>query len=126
LRPTLKNSFLERLFLRLLYLTPVGYFLDSIHILEGRKTPGLYVEFSRYSPFRAFITKNPTIDERINWSINGIILLAQGGFVLVKIWENTRGLFASLSLIFVIVSFVFGLVSLISALFPKIRWNKYF
>lgn len=108
----------QKIVLRLLYLTPFGYFLSTLSLLQGKKIKGIQIDLERYSPINAHAAKNPTFDERLNWFVNGIFLLVEGWFVLVKQIAGDIGGG------FVLVAFIFGVVSLISALYPSILWNR--
>jgi len=114
----IKMKLWQKIVLRLLYLTPFGYFLSTISLLQGEKIKGIQIDLERYSPINAHVTKNPMFNERLNWFINGIFLLAEGWFVLVKqIAGDIGGGFA-------LVAIIFGTVSLISAIYPGIQWNR--
>jgi hypothetical protein len=111
-------KFWQKIILRLLYLTPFGYLLSILSLLQGEKTKGIDIDLKRYSPIRTQIKQKPTFNERLNWFINGIFLLTQGWFVLLKqIAGDIGGAFA-------LVAFIFGAVSLVAAIFPSFPWNK--
>lgn len=110
----------QRIILRLLYLTPFGYLLSTLSLLQGERIKGINIDLKRYSPIRAQVKQKPTFNERLNWLINGVFLLAQGWFVFIKqIAGDIGGAFA-------LVAFIFGVVSLVSAFFPSLPWNKKF
>ena len=110
----------RKIVLRLLYLTPFGYLLSTLSLLQGEKTKGIYIDLKRYSPIRAQVKQKPTFNERLNWFINGVFLLGQGLLVLIKqIAGDIGGAYA-------LVAFIFGVVSLVSAIFPSFPWNKKF
>lgn len=112
------TKFWQTILLRLLYLTPFGYFLSTISLLLGERTPGIHIALESYSPIRATVKKKPSLNERVNWFINGVFLLAEGWFILVKeITGNIGGTFA-------LFAFIFGLTSIIAAFFPSISLNK--
>lgn len=108
----------QKIVLRLLYLTPLGYFLSTLSLLQGEKFKGIQIDLKRYSPINVQVVKNPTTKERCNWFINGIFLLIEGWFVLIK--EIAGDIGGG----FVLVAFIFGFISLISAIFPRFPWNK--
>lgn len=110
----------QRIILRLLYLTPFGYLLSTLSLLQGEKTKGIYINLKQYSPIRAHVKQKPTFNERLNWFINGVFLLAQGWFVLIKQIAGDIGE------AFALVAFIFGVVSLVAAIFPSFPWNKKF
>ena len=106
--------------LRLLYLTPLGYILSTLSLLQGKSTKGVRVDLSSYSPVRAHIKQKPTEKERLDWFINGVFLLAQGWIIITKqIAGDIGGAYA-------LVAFIFGLVCIVSAIIPSIPWNKKF
>lgn len=108
----------QKIILRLLYLTPFGYMLSALSLIQGERTWGIYISLERYSPIRAYIKQKPTSGERINWFINGLFLLAEGWVVAInEIAGDIGGVFAWLA-------FIFGSVSLVSAIFPRFPWNK--
>ena len=108
----------QKVIVRLLYLTPVGYLLSTLLLLQGEKTKGIYIDLKRYSPISVSVKQYPTFNERLNWFINSIFLLVEGWTVLVKqIAGDIGGAFA-------LTACIFGLVSLVSAIFPNIPWNK--
>lgn len=99
-------------------LTPFGYLLSTLSLLQGGKIKGIQVNLGSYSPISVQITKAPTLSDRLNWFVNGILLLVEGWFVLVKqIAGDVGGVFALLA-------FVFGVVCLISAIYPGFPWNR--
>ena len=75
------------------------------------------------TPFRVSIgNQNPSKKERLDWFINGIFLLAEGWFANVvatksDMKDHPAGGFA-------FIAFIYGLVSLVSAIYPRISWNK--
>ena len=108
----------QKIVLQLLYLTPFGYLLSSYSLIQGKRTPGIFISLESYSPIRAFTKEKPTFRERTGWFINGIILLIEGIFVqFYEIAGDIGGGFAFLA-------FIFGLVSLVSAIFPRAPWNR--
>lgn len=108
----------QKIAIRLLYLTPIGYLFSVVFLFQGKRTPGINILFKRYSPIGANIKKSPTSKERIVWFINAIFLLAEAWFVFVnEIGGAIGGTFGLLAL-------VFGVVSLVSAVFPCFPWNK--
>lgn len=113
----LKNVF-SKIGLRILYLTPIGYLLSLFSLLTGEKTKGIYVVLENQLPIWANIKQNPTSKERISWFVNGIVLLAEGFLVLIyQIASDFGGVFA-------IVAIIFGLTSMVAALFPRVSFNK--
>lgn len=111
---------MQRILIRLLYLTPLGYLLNSLYLLSGNQTKGLKVYLNRYSPITAKVKDKPSFSERVNWLANSIVLFTQGWFVI------QHGLGGSLGGAYAITAYIFGGVSIISAVFPKVRWNKSF
>jgi len=111
-------NWIQIIILRLIYLTPFGYILKALSLQQKSKDSGVYVQLNQYLPMRAEVKKNPTINERLNWFVNGVAMLVQGYFVILKeIGGDLGGTYA-------IIAIIFGGVNLISAIFPKISWNK--
>lgn len=111
-------KFWQQVVLRLLYLTPFGYLLGTLSLFQGERTKGIGIDLKRYYPIKAHIKQMPTLNERLNWFVNGAFLLAEGWFVLAKqIAGDIGGVFA-------LVAFIFGSVSLISAIYPSFPWDK--
>ena len=109
---------LSRFLLRLLYLTPLGYLISSINLLNNKVVKGINIDISKYSPIRVSTNPKPNIQLRLNWFINGLLLLIQGFYILLNnIGGDMGGGYALLS-------FIFGGVSLISSVFPQIQWNR--
>lgn len=113
--------FWQKLILRLLYLTPIGYLLSLLFLMKGERTPGIYVVLERYSPVSAKVKKNPTFFERINWFINGFFLLTEAWLAFKYAPESGLEEWVGS---FAFVAFIFGAVSLVSAIFPRISWNR--
>ncbi len=114
----MRTTLFQKILLRLLYLTPVGYILSTLELLTGERTKGIFIDLRRYSPIKSKIKQNPRPDERINWLINGIFLIFESWFVVTnQIGDDIGGGFAFVAL-------VFGIVSIISAIFPNVSWNK--
>jgi hypothetical protein len=106
------------LIIRLLYLTPIGYLISSADLLSNKSIKGINVNLSKYSPIRANISSKPDIATRINWLLNSIILFFQGFQILSKnIGGEIGGGYA-------ILATIFGGICFVSAIFPKIQWNK--
>lgn len=110
----------QKILLRLLYLTPIGYILSFVSLTEGEKVSGISVTLERYSPIKATVKTSPTLNDRLNWFINSLILLIQGWFIIIRD-RNTVSDFGGG---YAMASIIFGLVCLISALFPHIQWNR--
>lgn len=108
----------QKIIVRLFYLTPIGYFLSTLDLLSGERIKGINIDLESYSPIRAKAKNNPTATERFNWLVNGIFLLGEGVFV---IYNNIAG---DLGGGFALVAIIFGTVSLITAIFPRVSWNK--
>jgi hypothetical protein len=111
-------NFIKSFLLRLLYFTPFGYLLSSVLLLSGDRIKGLKVNLSRYSPIRAEVKVKPNANMRINWFFNAIILFIQSFYVLSNnIAGDIGGGYALLAIIF-------GGISMVSAIYPKVIWNK--
>lgn len=110
----------QRVLLRLLYLTPAGYLISTASLLQGEKITGISLVLERYSPVRVKTKRQPSFNERVDWFVNGVFLIIEGWFVL---FNNIAG---DIGGVFALVAFIFGLVSLISALFPRLPWNRFF
>ncbi len=109
---------IQRTIIYILYLTPFGYLLSMISILSGERTPGVYVHLAEKDPVLAFIKPNPTLYERLKWFFSGMVLTGQAYYIIRnEIGDNWGGSYA-------LVAAIFGLTSLISAIFPHIKWNK--
>lgn len=117
-------KFFQRIFLRLLYLTPVGYFLSLLSLVKGESTPGVYVVLEKYSPIEALVKENPTAKERMDWLINGMVLLLGFWFVSISGIPAERNIIGDFAATYAWMSLVFGVVSTVSAFFPKFPWNK--
>ncbi len=115
----MKDS-LKKILIQLLYLTPIGYLLKLFKLQTGEYTPGLYIELSRDYPILAYIKNNPTYNERINWLVNGFLLLLQGVFIIIKNFGEDLGF------TYAWIALIFGIVSTISSVFPKFNWNNPF
>lgn len=108
----------QKIVVGLLYLTPVGFMLTSTSLLEGKNTSGIHVSLGVSSPARATVKPNPTIKDRVIWFGSGVILLVEACFIAVnEIGEDFGGAYA-------MIAFIFGVVSLISSLFPRFPWNR--
>ena len=115
-----QQKVLLKIIYRLLCLTPIGYFIASFNLMAwGEK--GIYVEMGASTPFRVSLdNQQPTKRERLDWFINGIFLLAEGYFAIVisnSDIDHPAGAF-------VFPAVIYGLVSITSAVYPRISWNK--
>ncbi len=109
---------LSQLIVRLLYLTPIGYLIGSVNLLSKKSIKGININLGKYSPIRANISTKPNTKTRFNWFLNSVVLLFQSYQILSKnIGGEIGGGYAILAIIF-------GSVCFVSALFPKIQWNK--
>ena len=104
--------------MRFLYLTPVGYLLSTVSLLSGDAIKGVNINLKRYSPIGVRVKKLPTPNERANWFVNSAVLLFQGWYIIShNLGGDVGGGYA-------FVAFIYGGVSLISAIYPKVQWNK--
>lgn len=111
-------KFWQRVIIRLLYLTPIGYLLSIVSFLQGETIKGIAVDLKRYSPIRVNVKQYPKHAERFAWLVNSIFLFAEGWIVLTnQIAGTVGGAFA-------LMAFLFGGVSVVSAIFPRFPWNK--
>lgn len=74
-----------------------------------------------YLPERAvikvYVKRNPLFQDKLNWLLNGSILIFQGFYIFLnKIGGDLGVTYSWLAL-------VFGFVSFLSALFPSFNWN---
>lgn len=103
--------------MKCLYLTPVGYLLSLFNLISGEATPGVYVYLPRDELVRVFIKKNPTVNDRVNWFVNGELMIIQAATLLHR---NLGGKWGGA---YAWVATIFGVVSAVSAIFPSFNWN---
>lgn len=115
------KKFLWKLFVRLIYLTPIGHILSLLTFLAVQKKEGVNVQLSRHSPIRANIKDNPTTTERINWFINGLVIFFESYFLISKEWTDNNLVGA-----IVFVSVISALINVVAAIFPNAKFNKDF
>ena len=76
------------------------------------------MQLSTHAPVSVVVKNNPTTQERFHWFINGIVLLAQAFFIVSNNFgEELGGTYA-------FVAIIFALGSIISAVHPKLDWNR--
>jgi hypothetical protein len=108
----------KKIIITLLFLTPIGYLMKLFNILSGEVTPGVYLSLETDEPIEAVIKKNPQVHDRIQWFINGVVLLIQSIYVFsIDIFDEIGGSYAW-------IAFLYATINIISALFPKLDWNK--
>lgn len=108
----------KRIFLILLYLTPFGYIIDLLQLLSGKKTTGITLKIGPKTPVSARVNKKFTGKDRLNWFFQGLFLLSQALYIF------TRKEISDISGAYGLMCLVFGSVSLISGIFPKMNWNR--
>ena len=108
----------SQLIIRLLYLTPIGYLISSVNLLSNNNIRGINVNISRYSPIRAHLSRKPDTSMRINWFVNSLVLFFQSFQILSK---NIGG---EIGEGYAVLATIFGGICFVSAIFPKIQWNK--
>lgn len=111
---------------RLLYFTPIGYVLSLFDLHLGKATPGVYVHLPQYTPPKVFVKKNYLPKDRFDWFFNGSVLLAQAGFAVSSNLMNPTSVeeIQILLSMFIWTALLFGIVNIITALFPKVSWEK--
>ena len=115
-----KITTVQRIFTRLLYLTPAGYLLSLANLLDSTSDDMVKVQISRDKPFLVFAKSNPTFNDRFNWLLNALSLGVQSWFA-VGYYLNTGFSIAGAY------GFVAGLISfvtIVSVLFPRFPWNR--
>ena len=120
------TDLLAVLFIKFLYFTPIGYILDLISLDEGKRTPGIYLKIPRNEPMMAYIKPNPTGRERVEWFINGLLLLLQSVYILNQRPIRYHNLVDELAFSYALMAFIFGFVSLVVAVFPNFPLNLRF
>lgn len=108
----------SQLIIRLLFLTPIGYLINSVNLLSNKNIQGINVDISKYSPIRADINTKPDIAMRVNWFLNSTVLIFQSYQILSK---NLGG---EIGGGYAVLAAIFGGICFVSAIFPKIQWNK--
>lgn len=92
--------------------------LSTYFLLNGEKFKGLDIDLGYDTPIRADIRTKPSSMDRVNWGINAVFLLAQAAYILYyQLGDDLGGGYA-------MVAIFYGFIGLISAIFPKIKWNK--
>lgn len=111
------KPFLRKIIVSFLYLTPVGYLLSLFNLISGEATPGVYVYLPSDELVRVFIKKNPTVNDRANWFLNGGFLIIQAAALIHRnLGGKWGGTYAWMAV-------VFGVVNSVSAIFPTFNWN---
>ena len=103
------SGILLKIFFRLLYLTPIGIFINLFYLVMGERVSGIIIRNGL-----VFVKENPTIGDRVGWFINGVFILTEG-VVFSKIF-NYGGLWP-----------LFGLTSFVafaSCFYPRLNWNN--
>jgi hypothetical protein len=109
----------REIFLYLLYLTPFGYFLNSLNLLSGELTKGVVVQLPiKEGTISADIKSNPSSKERRHWFINGSSLFFQANVIILNSLGGKYGQ------VYAWFSLTFGTVCLVSAIKPDFNWNK--
>ena len=105
--------------LRTLLLIPILGDLLRVFLMDiGWMVPGLSLNIFNDREINATVKQDATIQDRVRWFVEGIFFFVGlwGLWNISKSWELV--LVASPFLI------VFGIFTIVSAIFPKIRWNK--
>lgn len=109
---------LKDIFITLLYLTPIGYLLSLFRLYSGERTPGVYVYLPENMPPAVIVKENPLFNDRAQWFFNGLFLVFQ---VFVIIHNNLSG---TVGQAYSWMAFVFGVVNVVSAIFPTFNWKE--
>ncbi|MBU1015451.1 hypothetical protein KKI17_03430 [Patescibacteria group bacterium] len=108
---------MNKIFVRLLYLTPIGYLFGLLDFFTGKE--GIEVDLgSRLSPISANIKRAPSLKERLNWFVNGMFLFGEAS------WVAFTGAWGTYGTTFALFAWIFSVVSIVSAFAPKFPWNK--
>lgn len=112
----------QRILIKLLYLTPIGYILGMLSLLEGKSHRGLkIIPFPKDIPIVS-VEGKPSFQDRVSWFTNGVILIFQGWFALQFLLKY--GVLEEFISWYGALAFLFGFITLVSTLFPKFPWNK--
>lgn len=109
---------LKEIFITLLYLTPVGYLLSLFRLYTGERTPGVYVYLPQDLSPAVIVKGNPLFKDRVQWFFNGLCLVFQ---VFIIIQNNLGG---TLGQAYSWLALVFGIVNVVSAIFPTFNWKE--
>ena len=105
--------------LRILLLIPLLGDLLRVFLMDmGRVVPGLSLNVFNDRKINATVKQDATTQDRVRWFVEGI-------FFFVGLWgllSIDKG--GDLVLITSYLFMVFGIFAIVSAIFPKIRWNK--
>lgn len=112
----------QKIIIKALYFTPVGYVLGLLSLLDGGNIQGLKITPFRKDMPLVTIKENPTTKDRLTWFFSGAFLVAQGWFTIEfflrqRILEQFTFWYAALA-------FLFGIIAIFSAIFPRFFWNK--
>ena len=114
---------LLKIFIRLVYLTPIGIFINLFYLIPGKRLPGILIGYN----FSVFIKENPTIKDRIGWFINGVFILSEGWYFLKIMNYYLGNTMAETVISMTHLVLLFGLTALIafvSCFYPRFNWNK--
>lgn len=114
----------QKILWQLLFFTPIGYFLRMLSLLQGDDIPGVFIHIahdSKDAPTHVHIKENPYPYDRFNWFSSGVILLAQTTFIISS--EVTNRFRNEFILAYGWFASMFGVVSIISSIFPTFNWN---
>jgi hypothetical protein len=123
------KSLLKTLFIKLLYLTPFGYMIDVINLLDKnnalKNNKGVSFSFDQDKNIgEVEIDQNPTTKIRWYWVFNGLVLLLQSVIaVRYGLYLNSEDL-AQWPMMYAFFAAMTGIVSLVSAVYPHMPWNK--
>lgn len=114
-----RDSRLKQILRFIILSTPLYYLVRMKNIEAQIREMGLDYQFiTRDKPMRVSIEGKPDVFRRIRWFVMGIGLLVEGFFLFgKKRLDDFAGVFAFFSVIT-------GPILVLSALFPKIKWNR--
>lgn len=103
------SDILLKIFLRILYLTPIGIFINFFYLSRGERVPGILIKNGLI-----FVKENPTIAARIGWFINGVFISVEGWyFARITNYDGFLPLFG-------LVAFI----AFIACFYPRLNWNN--
>lgn len=112
----------QRILIRVLYMTPIGYILGLFSFLDGGNLQGLkIVPFRKDVPI-VTMKENPSLKDRLTWFINGVLLFIQGWFTVEFLLKNR--ILEQFTSWYAVLAFLFGFIAIFSAIFPRFPWNK--
>lgn len=113
------KAILRELFSFVLFTTPIGYLLGLLRVIKTNNTNGIVIEPHADKPLNVYVKNSPLPQERLRWIIYGVTLASQG--ILINNIDSKQ----SEKIIFYLgFCFFFGVINLVSGIFPNFPWNK--